>query len=76
MHKLYRNFVENEVDRQALEYNRKEKFNHELFKKLGTLGLLGITADVKYGGSGMDAVAAVITHEELAASDPGQKTIL
>jgi isovaleryl-CoA dehydrogenase len=35
------------------------------------LGLLGITAPADFGGSQMDAVAAVITHEELSASDPG-----
>lgn len=31
---------------------------------------LGITVDPEYGGSGLDAVAAVIAHEELSASDP------
>lgn len=55
---------------KALEYNKKEKFNVDLFRKLGSLGLLGITVDTDYGGSGMDATAAVIAHEELAASDP------
>lgn len=57
-----RSFVESEVDPQALEHNRKELFNIPLFKKLGDLGLLGITVDPEYGGSGMDAVAAVIAH--------------
>src|SRR5215468_3088759 len=38
---------------------------------LGELGVLGITVDEKYGGAGMDAVAAVIAHEELSAADPG-----
>jgi isovaleryl-CoA dehydrogenase len=33
--------------------------------------LLGITVPEEYGGAGMDAVAAVIAHEELSASDPG-----
>lgn len=65
-----RKFVQTEVDRQALEHNRNETFNTDLFKSLGKLGLLGVTAEIKYGGSGMDAVAAVIAHEELAASDP------
>jgi isovaleryl-CoA dehydrogenase len=32
--------------------------------------VLGITADPDFGGSGMDATAAVIAHEELAAADP------
>jgi len=66
-----RGFVESEVEPQAAEHDRKEKFNIELFRKLGGLGLLGITIPEAYGGSGMDAVAAVIAHEELSASDPG-----
>ena len=65
-------FVETEVDPQALDFNRKESFNIPLFKKLGELGILGITVSDKFGGSGMDAVAAVIAHEELASSDPGE----
>jgi isovaleryl-CoA dehydrogenase len=64
-------FVKSEVEPQALEFDRKEKFNVPLFRKLGELGLLGITIPEKYGGAGMDALAAVIVHEELSASDPG-----
>lgn len=70
LRQVLREFVETEVDPQALEYNRKEIFNHKLFKKLGHLGILGITADSTYGGSDMDAVAAVIAHEEISAADP------
>lgn len=70
LRQMLRTFVENEVDPQALEHNRKEQFNVPLFRKLGELGLLGITVDPEYGGSGMDATAAVIVHEELSASDP------
>lgn len=66
-----RQFVKEEVEGQAHEHDRKEIFNLKLFKKLGELGLLGITVPEAYGGSGMDAMAAVITHEELSSSDPG-----
>ena len=66
-----REFVKKEVEPQAHEYDRKEQFNIELFKKLGNLGLLGVTTPEQYGGSGMDALAAVIVHEEISASDPG-----
>jgi isovaleryl-CoA dehydrogenase len=59
---MLREFVEKEVDPQALEFNRKEQFNVELFRKLGDLGLLGITVETEFGGSGMDATAAVIAH--------------
>jgi isovaleryl-CoA dehydrogenase len=32
---------------QALEHDREEKFNVDLFRELGELGLLGITAPEK-----------------------------
>lgn len=64
-------FTQAEVEPQAHEFDRKEQFNLELFKKVGELGLLGITVPEEYGGAGMDPTAAVIVHEELSASDPG-----
>ncbi|CAM9395907.1 unnamed protein product, partial [Sphacelaria rigidula] len=45
-------------------------FNAEVFRSLGDLGLLGVTVPPEYGGSGMDATAACIVHEELSAADP------
>lgn len=66
-----RQFVQTEVEPQAHEHDKKEIFNRDLFNKLGELGLLGITVPTEYGGSGMDALAAVIVHEELSTADPG-----
>jgi isovaleryl-CoA dehydrogenase len=66
-----RSFAEDEVAPQALEHDRAEQFNVELFRRLGDLGLLGATAPEEFGGSGMDATASVIAHEELSAADPG-----
>jgi isovaleryl-CoA dehydrogenase len=66
-----RAFVSAEVEPQAHEHDKNEKFNLPLFRKLGELGLLGITVPDVYGGAGMDALAAVIVHEELSSSDPG-----
>lgn len=70
LREMVRSFTEAEVEAQANEFNRLERLNVELFRKLGELGLLGVTVPEEYGGSGMDATAAVIVHEELAASDP------
>jgi alkylation response protein AidB-like acyl-CoA dehydrogenase len=39
---VLRDFVEKEVDPQAKEYNRKEIFNYNLFKKLGSLGMYSV----------------------------------
>lgn len=70
LRRMLRAFTESEVEPQAKEFDRKEQFNVPLFKRLGELGLLGITADEKHGGSAMDATAVIIAHEELSASDP------
>ena len=71
LREMIRDFVNEKLEPQALEFDREEKFNLDLFRSLGEMGLLGITAPDEYGGSGLDATAAVIAHEELAASDPG-----
>jgi isovaleryl-CoA dehydrogenase len=71
LRRTIRDFVQKEVEPQALEHDSRESFNLPLFRRLGELGLLGITVPAEYGGAGMDAVAAVIVHEELSASDPG-----
>lgn len=66
-----KSFVKEEVEPQAHEHDRHEKFNFPLFKKLGDLGLLGLTVPEEFGGSGLDAAAVCLVHEELSASDPG-----
>ena len=65
---MVRNFVLEEVEPQALEHDRLERFNSDLFRKLGALGLHGITIDEAYGGVGMDATAVAIVNEELSYS--------
>lgn len=70
LREMVRDFVRKEVEPQALEYDREEKFNLNLFRKLGEYGLLGISVPAEYGGSGMDATAVAIINEELSYSDP------
>ena len=71
LREMVRDFVKEFVEPQALEFDRDEKFNLDLFRSLGDMGLLGVTASEENGGASLDAVAAVIIHEELSASDPG-----
>ena len=63
-------FVAREVEPQAAEHDRSERFNHALFRRAGELGLLGITLPEEYGGVGLDATAAVQVFEALSGSDP------
>jgi len=67
---MLRDFVEGEVEPQANEFNRREELNISLMRQLGELGLFGLTVEEQYGGSGMDATAVVVAHEELSYSDP------
>ncbi|MBF15209.1 MAG: isovaleryl-CoA dehydrogenase [Euryarchaeota archaeon] len=71
LREMIRDFVQEFVEPQAHEYDKKEQFNIELFRELGELGLLGITVPEEYGGAGLDVVAAAIAHEEISYSDPG-----
>jgi isovaleryl-CoA dehydrogenase len=66
-----REFVKREVEPQAAEHDRAERFNLALFRKAGALGLLGVTLPEEYGGAGLDAVAAVQVCEALSTADPG-----
>ncbi len=71
LRQMVRDCVREEVEPQALEHDRDERFNLPLFRKLGGMGLLGLTAPAEYGGAGMDATSVVIVNEELSYSDPG-----
>jgi isovaleryl-CoA dehydrogenase len=71
LRELVAEFTQAEVEPQAEEYDQKQCLNMGLFRKLGDLGLLGVTIPAEHGGAGMDATAAVIVHHELSKSDPG-----
>jgi isovaleryl-CoA dehydrogenase len=71
LRQMVREFAEREVEPQAAKHDELGTLNVELFRKVGELGLLGITVPTEWGGAGMDAVAAVIVHHELSKHDPG-----
>lgn len=64
-------FTAREVEPQAGPQDEKGMLNRPLFRRLGDLGLLGMTVPEASGGAGMDTTAAVIAHHELSKSDPG-----
>ena len=71
LRKTVADFARREVEPQAAEHDAKGELNVPLFRRLGELGLLGITVPIDDGGAGLDAVAAVIVHHELSKVDPG-----
>jgi citronellyl-CoA dehydrogenase len=61
-----RRFVTAEIDPHVDEWEAAEIFPaHELFKKMGNLGFLGITKPVEYGGLGLDFSYAIAAAEAL-----------
>ena len=65
-------FIENEINPHVDEWEEAEIFPaHEVFKKLGDLGMLGLTKPEAYGGMGLDYSFAVAMAEALGHVDCG-----
>ena len=65
-------FVETEINPYVAEWEAAEEFpSHEVFKKLGDLGLLGVKYDPAYGGLGLDFSYSMVVAEELGLTECG-----
>lgn len=71
LQKVCRDFSRQEIAPHAEKHDTQESFNLETFRKMGELGVLGITADPEYGGAGMGCLAATLVMEEFGKSCPG-----
>ena len=59
-------FIDDEINPHVDEWEKAEIFPaHEVYKKLGNLGYLGLTKPEAYGGSGLDYSYAVVMAEAL-----------
>jgi alkylation response protein AidB-like acyl-CoA dehydrogenase len=58
-------FVAREVKPFAREVDEKAEFNWKAVRKMGPLGLLGLSIPEEYGGAGVDAISAAIAIEEI-----------
>lgn len=65
-----RSFTQNEITPVALHYDETQDFPHEIFRKLGDLGFLGIMVPTELGGSGMGYMEYALIVEEIAKGCP------
>lgn len=59
-------FAEREIAPHAAAIDRENEFPSQLWPKIGQLGLLGITVEEEYGGSGLGYLEHVVAMEEIS----------
>ena len=59
-------FTSKEITPRAQEVDRNDKFPMDLWRKLGDLGVLGITVPEEYGGANMGYLAHIVAVEEIS----------
>jgi len=71
-----REFAEGEFPGVAREYDRKEEFPKDLWKKACELGFIGLFIKKEYGGLGLGFLEFAMVMEEFWRVDPGCGNIL
>jgi isovaleryl-CoA dehydrogenase len=61
-----RDFAQAEIAPRAAEIDRSDQFPMDLWRKMGDLGVLGITVGEEYGGANMGYLAHKIAMEEIS----------
>ncbi len=59
-------FAQQEIAPIAAEIDQTDEFPNHLWRKMGDMGLLGITAEEQYGGSAMSYLAHIVAMEEIS----------
>jgi isovaleryl-CoA dehydrogenase len=61
-----RDFAQTEIAPRAAEIDRTDRFPMELWRRMGDLGVLGVTVAEEYGGADMGYLAHMIAMEEIS----------
>ncbi|NHW88848.1 MAG: acyl-CoA dehydrogenase, partial [Archaeoglobales archaeon] len=66
-----RDFAEKEIKPFGREYDEKEEYPWDIYRKAAKLGYIGASVPEEYGGAGMDQLAEAIISIELTKADSG-----
>ncbi len=74
--KMVRDFAQKEVGPVIKEHDRRQEPVPWVLKRMGELGILGISIPVRYGGQGMDYLSLGLACEELEAVDTHLRVVM
>ncbi|MFM7106438.1 MAG: acyl-CoA dehydrogenase [Flavobacteriales bacterium] len=63
---MVRDFAEKEIRPHVMEWDESQHFPRDVFKKMGSLGLMGVLVPEEYGGSGLGYFEYISVIEEVA----------
>jgi alkylation response protein AidB-like acyl-CoA dehydrogenase len=69
MQRLARDFATTEIAPYAAQWDREQRFESGLVRRLGELGFLGMLLPEAYGGLALPTVTYLLVLEEIAAAD-------
>ena len=65
---MARNFAVNELTPHAAEWDRNGGYPVDMYRRMGSLGLMGMMVPEEYGGANTDHVSYALAMEEIAAA--------
>jgi acyl-CoA dehydrogenase len=76
MQRMVRDFADVEIKPIAGDLDKNPRFPWKTLRKMGELGLMGMTTPEQYGGAGLDTLSYVVLLEEISAADASHGTIM
>ncbi|MCJ7553840.1 MAG: acyl-CoA dehydrogenase family protein, partial [Ignavibacteriaceae bacterium] len=69
-------FAQNEIAPSAVQRDKDAEFPHEIVKKMGELGFMGMMVSPEYGGAGLDTISYILAMIEFSKVDASVGVIM
>lgn len=71
-----KDFAQNEIAPSAVQRDKTAEFPHDIVKKLGELGFMGMMVPPEFGGAGLDTISYVLAMIEISKADASVGVIM